>query len=263
MAAESRNLRDVIDDPASLLSYLKERGRNHNHFKYYGTYDTISKIVDKRHLLLSRGLNWNDTDDRRRFQTSLPGYVRFGTCLSFSVSENVAMWMLYGGTQRDGAMIDLRRADITAMMGLQEFELGHMGPTGFVREATFSEGCSLYPIDVLYVGENDDGATFAVRRSDESLRAQKVSPAFDGVLTKSYPWLYENEVRLVLDVPAGSVKDSMTHAWIPLGRSSEGLLQRAYLAPNSTRADDSYQRSRLQGRIDWDICRGCEFRPDH
>lgn len=261
MASNDKHLKDVIDSPEELLGYLKERARRHTHYKYYGSYATIQKIIDNGHLLLSRGTNWNDTHDREQFQTSLPGFVRFGTCLSFSLSESVAMWMLYGGTQKDGAMIDLRPTDITSIMRQTKFELGHLGPSGFSPIETVSSGCSIYPLDVLYLGEEDNGGGYTVRRSPESLRGMTDAPTGDGILIKSYPWSYENEVRLVLDVPEAYVSQEMTHAWIPLGWNGANFSGRAYLAPNSRRSDaPGFQSSKLRGEIDWDVCSGCTFK---
>lgn len=260
MATNPDRLKTVISDPDKLIQYLKERAENHPHFKYYSNYETISKIINSRHLLLSRGDNWNDTLDREQFRDSLSGYVRFGTCLSFSISENVAMWMLYGGTQKDGAMVDLRKRDVADMSALSTFELGRLGEGGFTTLKTVSEGCALYPLDVLYIGQNDNGDGWSAKRADERVIKIDEEPKVRGLLTKSYAWSYENEVRLVLDVPEELVDDTITHAWIPLKCASDELKKRAYLAPNSTRKNSGFRKSTLQGKIDWDICRGCAYR---
>ena len=108
-------------------------------FKHYDSEDHIAYILSTNTIYSSNGINWNDLVDRANFNPIESLKIRFAFCLSFSKSENVAMWMLYG--KNDGCMIDFNKEvikDISIM-------------------------------DIVYYGEpkNRDSNTYYVKRSDE------------------------------------------------------------------------------------------------
>ena len=86
-----------------LITYLSHKAASHNYYKYYAPKHYIDTILREEAVFLSDGENWNDVCDRERLNND-NRYKRFALCLSYSRSENVAMWMLYAGN--DGCMID-------------------------------------------------------------------------------------------------------------------------------------------------------------
>lgn len=255
-------LKSAIKGDTDLFDYLTSKGSHHNHYKHYSNVSSISRIIEQRCLYLTRGDNWNDLDDRHSFHKMSEDRLRFGACLSFSVSENIAMWMLYGGTSKSGAMIDLTKGDASSILSLTEFKAGYLDEKGKFADVTLltkNEGCDLYFVDVLYCGKDDDGL-FSARRSDECAYELEALPSRHNVTTKSLPWSYENEVRLVLEAPASLVPDNVELIRIPLSKTSEELKARAYLAPNNETKGSGFNRSKLKGSLDWDICKRCSLK---
>lgn len=256
MAKDDRTLKSEAKDPARLIKYLKSKGANHNNYKCYSTRKNIERIVNEQAIYLTRGDGWNDLKDGIGFSESRRGYVRFGKCFSFSRSENVAMWMLYGGTNQDGAMLDLTKSQAAKIRETRALDFGYFDDGGFERVNTFTmnSDSDLFFIDVLYCDENNTGCT--VKRSDERVDKLKQPPQGEGLLTKLYPWSYENEVRLVFEAPRDQVPENAECIRIPLDMGQDELRKRVYTAPNST--VKGYNRSRLKATINWDICRGCD-----
>lgn len=254
MTNDDRTLRTEIESPEDLIQYLKDKGAGHNNYKFYSTRESIEKIINERAIYLSRGDGWNDLKDGIEFSGSLRGRIRFGKCFSYSRSESVAMWMLYGGINRDGAMLDLTRSQAAKILNAGTVELGYFD-NGFrcVRKLKPGEGYNLFFIDILYC--DDDGTACTAKRSDERVDGLETPPSGDGLLTKFYPWSYENEVRLVFEAAMEQVPENASHVRVPLNIETDALRDRIYAAPNSEIS--SYNRSRLKSSIDWDICRNC------
>lgn len=255
---EQRQLNDVVTDSKELWAYLKDKASRHNSYKHYTTADRMQQIVAGQSLCLSRGEGWNDLKDGQRFLDTVDGRVRFGACFSFSISENLAMWMLYGGVRANGAMLDLTPTMMKSIVSQEEFELGRLATNrDFVPETTVrtSEGCKLYLVDVLYYGESN--GEYTLKRSDERVDHMKDLPDSQRLIMKSYPWSYENEVRLMLEVPELLVPGNVDLARISLKTDEASLKKRIYAAPNNESADLGYCRSRLKGKVNWDICRNC------
>lgn len=255
MKKDGVSLTSVANDPVRLIQYLKDKGANHNNYKYYSTIEKVERLIEEQVIYLTRGDGWNDLKDDMGFSGSRKGYVRFGKCFSFSRSENVAMWMLYGGTKKEGAMLDLTKSQAATILNTDDFELGYFDK-GFeyVKRLAKTGNCSLFFTDILYCDESDGSCT--VKRSDERVDGLEKLPEGDGLLTKSYPWSYENEVRLVFEAPIDQVPENADCVRIPLNIEKAALKSRVYSAPNSTVR--GYNRSRLKSSISWNICRGCD-----
>ena len=249
------SLKEALASGGDLEEYLGRKATNHNHYKYYSGYERIRSLVDGECLYLGLSDRWNDVRDRG-FSHGPKGVTRFALCMSFSASESMAMWMLYGGVTKDGAMLELMRGDVRRLLGQDSFELGFFDGGRFERVQELSEGCRIYATDVLYCAENEDG-THTVKRSDERVDGLASVPDGSSVVAKAYPWNYENEVRIVLEVPTETVSGRVHFARLPLHKSREGLLERAFLAPDNT-TRSGFCRSGLRGFVEWDLCAACE-----
>lgn len=101
-------LSDNLSSSDDLREYLREKGENHQYYKFYtSSVKVVKAILDTHSLCLSRGSNWNDLQDRANFNPDDSQEIRFGSCMSHMKAENVAMWMLY--CKDDGYMIDFGR----------------------------------------------------------------------------------------------------------------------------------------------------------
>jgi hypothetical protein len=181
----------------SLYTYLKQKGKNHNHYKSYSNIDSIVNIRNTKYLYLGTGVRWNDKTDRENFNPDNSEYLNFGKCFSFSAEENVAMWMLYGGIDKRGGMIDFTKKGMESILSVQSIEFGHSDNHSFVPDKVLrADFFDLYCVDIIYYKENSTG--YYIKRSEESVNNMPKS-IFNQLMfcKKAYPWLYENECRLI------------------------------------------------------------------
>ena len=137
-------------------------------FKHYDSEDHIAYILSTNTIYLSNGINWNDLVDRANFNPIESLKIRFAFCFSFSKSENVAMWMLYG--KNDGCMIDFNKEVIKEIISSNTISLGYF-EAGRYNEVKKLENrdFDISIMDIVYYGEpkNRDSNTYYVKRSDE------------------------------------------------------------------------------------------------
>lgn len=256
-SARKEEFEKACSSATSLIAFLRKKAENHNNYKIYTNEDRLSSWMNSQTLYLSNGSSWNDKEDRGRFNSDLCAYMKFGICFSFSKSENVAMWMLYGGMKKEGVMIDLQRSDIKQLLETRKINLGWWENGVFKQAATLGEEeFSIEISDVVYYSDSLD----AIKRSDTRCDCTngRLIKAL-GWRRKVYPWCYENECRLVVTVDKQRIENSQIDTvQISVDDMLEKLekLQRIYRAPNSM--STQHQVSRLSTQIDWDLCKsGC------
>jgi len=249
------NLPTAYKDKNSLKEYLRLKGKNHNCYKHYGNVKRIENIIKNKEIYLSRGDNWNDVRDKTRFN-ALPNIVNFGTCFSFSKEESVAMWMLYGGIKKSGAMIDFTKKGISSILNVNSISVGYF-------ESKFEELVKLdrdqfdiYMMDVIYYREMEKG--IYIKRGDEKGYLKNNIKTKDSNYFKTYPWNYECECRLIVSVDK-SVAESNLEIATNVRISLEGLdlgksFERIYKQPGFKGTSKlAFRQSSLSGEIDWDL----------
>ena len=125
---------------STLINYLEERGINHNNYKVYTREERLSSWKSEGGFFLNDGASWNDIDDRLRLNPKGEKQKRFGTCFSFSRSENVAMWMLYGRMTHTGIMVDFLPTDIKNIIRTETISLGRWISGKFIEEQVLEKG---------------------------------------------------------------------------------------------------------------------------
>ncbi len=259
-----RSLKTVCQSSSLLDSYLEEKAANHNCYKTYSNSDRIQAWLDTGFFYLDDGSRWNDVHDRSTFNSEDAPVKRFGRCFSFSRSESVAMWMLYGGMRKKGAMLEFSKKQMrTLIESTDVVQLGNWEDNVFVPVITLRRGeFSLQLKDILYVGESDKG--IYLRRSSESVEGAPYSPTADlRHSVKTISWSYENECRLILtvtkDILPGKSVSSVRISLAPL-LSAKETTPAVYRAPNY-QGVSTYRPSQLSGEIDWDLCWDCPRPP--
>lgn len=245
----------------NLSLYLKNR--THHCYKFYSTCDRIETVAKERCLYLSDGRTWNDVDDRKLFNPEDSSVINFGICFSFSRSENIAMWMLYGGMNKSGALINFTKS----MFDLQSSDKPPI-KLGTFKNDQFQEYLELsssdYTVnfwDALYYGKkkkNDN--KYSIKHSDDVCNNVALKQFYDSVfLKKNYAWSYENETRLVISFSKSLLNNlDIDTVRFPLKRTlkSKELMSRIVLAPNYSGAK-TYAQSALSKNLDWDLCKNC------
>ena len=245
--------------------YLSEKGRSHQHYRYYSSAGRILRVLSDSSVFLTDGLKWNDQFDSGKFNPPYSGYKRFGTCMSYSKSESIAMWMLYGGKDGDGAMIDFSRETLLDALRASQFEFGHFDKNGsFVADKSLDANkVKIDLFDVVYFKKADgQGEQFCLSLPFEP-QATVSKLIFDnfGPFTKHESWSYEQEVRLIATVDKISLgnRASVFHCMkLPLRLSNDYTTSRTFNSPTSSLSD--FCDSELVGTVDWDLCNGCKYK---
>lgn len=246
-----------------VLSFLADRGGTHREYKHYATRARIAGILRSGVLYLTDGTSWNDKYDREHFNPSFMSTKRFGACFSASSTESVAMWMLYGGMDGNGAMINFDRRTLRGAMCRESYECGWFGTDGkfeCIVELT-ADRLSLRLVDVFYFQNHADGNVTVGRPSIEGGRHVMDGRAFNGIeqIAKHQSWSYENEVRLVATISKLDLVGKASHVKcikIPIDFDDAFVAGRVFDSPVS---DDGghYRDSELRGTVDWNLCSGC------
>ena len=256
-------LSTVSSSPVSLQEYLRSKAYNHTYYKVYSTLERVRSSLDDGLLYLSDGKNWNDKKDREEFNAEENDFVRFGMCLSCSKSENVAMWMLYGGMKQKGVMLNFRQSQIKSLLECKEIELGYIDKNKkcFIRDRVLQrDEFQIGLMDVIYFSKSEDGSGYDIKRADEVCKniAPDVIDKLDGI-KKFYPWNYENECRLIVTVKRSAIDSHDTIVRISARKILEQLNKegRIILAPNF-RGSASFSKSTMARQIEWNLCTGCK-----
>lgn len=260
--ADKEKMKDNVGSTLELEKYLKNKARKHKYYKIYTTIDRINTMLDTNSVYLNNGAGWNDLKDRERLNCQKLDVIKYAKCFSFSKSENVAMWMLYGGNEGKGAMIDFSQTVISGLLKKGSIALGKF------NNHVFKEGIMLSPdeyeielIDVLYVGEDKKDDCYTIKRSDERVSSVK-KIIVDGLSTqKEYAWSYENECRLIVSVKREYIlSNDYDTVRIILNDNKSGLRKRVYYSPNYRFSNREYNNSTLHTKMDWDLCKGCDLK---
>lgn len=252
-----------FEEYRDVLSFLAGRGGMHREYKHYATRARIAGILRSGALYLTDGTSWNDKYDREHFNPSFMSTKRFGACFSASSTESVAMWMLYGGMDGNGAMINFDRRTLQGAMGRESYECGWFGTDGkfeCVVELP-ADRLSLRLVDVLYFRNHADGNVTVGRPSIEGGRHVMDGRAFNGIeqIAKHQSWSYENEVRLVATISKLDLVGKASHVKcvkIPIDFDDAFVAGRVFDSPVSD-GGGNYRDSELRGTVDWNLCSGC------
>lgn len=250
-----------ISSSQRLMEFLQRKAQNHTNLKTYGTYKSISPIIEEGVLRLSDGSNWNDKFDSSAFQYNSKEYLQFGKCFTFSKSESVAMWMIYGrdtkkkGKDLRGLMIDFKKQLNKIVNETEEVVLYNYSKGKIKKgEKKLSKGeFEIFLIDMLYISQESDGR-YTIKRSDERIEGIE-SEMIDDVIeyTKSYPWAYENECRLIVRVKKDILGDAnYNSARLKLPSTVHKVLRQSVYKTPLYHGEDyeiPVQSSKLEGNI--------------
>lgn len=269
---EKENLTSFCESLEKLVEYLKDKAENHRNYKYYSTKDRIDNIIKNNEVYFSNGKNWNDETDKDMIDNiAKKGKKKlFVLCLSYSQSENVAMWMLYSGN--NGCMINYSKEIIGEILNAKKIRLGRFVNNSFEEIKTITSGYKIYISDVLYYGASKERAdeAYYIRRSGETVK--EASKTVVDELTyqkKTLPWMYENECRIIVEVTDESVinpENAIESVAIKINSGGKiALKDMVFLSPNYKykdkeykHEDNEYKPSKLKGKINWDLCSNCK-----
>lgn len=260
------SLEQYDDYYSSLLKYLSLKGSNRKHYRHYATRTRVEQIISQSAIYLSDGSLWNDKFDRENFNSSSSRYKNFGVCLSANSDESIAMWMLYGGIDGNGAMIDFDKNTLQKAMNSEQYEAGFFDSHGkFVSTTTLNAPEVLFRLmDVIYFSRNkNDKDTITIERIGEP--QVKISSFLSSGLhqiSKHKSWSYESEVRLVATVNKQLLQNKAEDIQVirvPLDLDDVIRNRRIYNSPISNN-QKRFRKSMLFGTVDWNLCGKCSLK---
>ena len=192
-------LKDCIGSSRILSDALMQNGATHKNYKMYTSMERALGLLLSGHLYLFDGGNWNDVNDRKIMKDK----GAFAKSFSWSTTENVAMWMLYGeGNGKKGAMLNFYPSTMKELIAAKKMELGKFGSNGkFTPAVTLHAGddYNIFITDVIYTEDCKNGKV-RLTLGDDHRTADKAVLDGDNIFCKKYPWSYEKECRLVVNL---------------------------------------------------------------
>lgn len=258
------SMKESSSTSEELIRFLQEKAANHRSLKTYGKEASILPIIEEGVLRLSDGSAWNDRDDAQRFCSKRQECKKFAKCFTFSRTESVAMWLIYGGDLRGnnerfkGLMVDFKMQlnnviKETEKVTLCYYDRNAKAEVGESRQLTKGE-FEISLMDMLYYRETEKGYT--LKRSDERKTVDR--KVFEGVYnyTKAYAWAYENECRLIVSVPKafiGNAQFNTAKIQLPDTVLENIEIIKSPLYPKQEECKISTLPSRLTGNIRFEV----------
>lgn len=109
MANAAKNV-ETAEELHNQIAELKAQGESDR-------IDFLLQLAGVRNVKAARAVLADHDNDVDKNQ-------KFGICLSAATSESIAMWMLYGGMDGNGAMINFDKKTLRSAMSGDEYECG-------------------------------------------------------------------------------------------------------------------------------------------
>lgn len=184
-----------------MISFLKEKGQNHEFYYHYTTWDSVTKIFENNTFLLTRSnsLNINDQHEALMKGSWEEWSKIYIGSFAFGSSEIMAMWGLYGLPWQDAVRLAIPKEKMNQWVNsIKEIKLFENGNT-----VDFQDGFDVGLNDIVYVSGKRGADTLQLTHYGRSITTSDTYPLY-GIDTnekmtgyiKNYAWQYENEVRL-------------------------------------------------------------------
>ena len=187
-----------VETVKDIIKYLQEKGRNHNKYYHYTTWDSLQKILQNKSFLLTRGnsMRINDQQEAQMKGARDEWNKIYIGSFSFGTSENMAMWGLYGLPWEDAVRIAIPRDKMRQWMNSIAHVNLFSNNTAFPYHGTFK----LSLTDVVYISEQKSTQlthymTNWTMPEDHPLHGIDTAKEMTGYI-KNYAWHYENEARI-------------------------------------------------------------------
>lgn len=233
---------------ASCLSNeLRRLGNNHIKYNHYGKRKRLLDNLRKNSLYLTDGSSWNDKRDSDNFSKNSKGFKRYGICFSYSLQENVAMWMIYSEKKaKKGLMLSLPRKMLNRIIenNKKEVEIGNFNGDAFVSKGTVKIK-NIYLTDIYYTSYSKN---IKCNRGNEHIYIDQKTLEKTIHLSKAYPWHYETECRLIVEIDK-DLCDGCEAARIKLTDQDVCDILHNYLIEAPLNDETDFKLSKLSGDL--------------
>ncbi|MDO4478004.1 MAG: DUF2971 domain-containing protein [Lachnospiraceae bacterium] len=240
-----------------LSNALKQKASRHTNYKMYTSLNYARHISNDGFLYLTNGQNWNDTFDR----WCMAERKVFSICFTAAISENIALWMLYGANRgKNGAMLNFTRTMLREICETKQIEIGEMDAqyvfTPKHRIELLKDEYDIFLTDVVYFDScQNEKYKLSVGESHGVFFGSIVN--HPDIFVKKYPWSYEKECRLVIRLSKNWMEkienDSCTHVKITIPEKVKTELgnNRLIRSPIYEGNADIGRPSLLTGDVEW------------
>lgn len=258
---------EAYDGYWQIVDYLSATGSTRRNLRHYASRARVDRIISSSSMYLSDGTTWNDKYDRDNFNPPSSGYKNFGMCLSANTEESIAMWMLYGGIDGNGAMINFDKKTLKGAMHSSSYDLGYFDTRKrFITVLTLDASQIKFRLmDVMYFDQSrKDKERFLLERKGESKQTEISGRLSSGLhqIAKHKSWSYETEVRLVGSVCKlllGRNADQCRFLKIPMNLNERFISSRIFDSPASD-GRGHFRQSKLFGTVEWNLCGECKLK---
>ena len=115
----------LIDKPEKLKEYLTEEGNKHKRFYHFTNSESVNAIINNRTLRLTLG-DSKKLNDRHEFMVNGKPEVwerTYFACFSYGISENMAMWGLYGLPSKEAVRLTFNKEIVNIIMDMDKIKI--------------------------------------------------------------------------------------------------------------------------------------------
>lgn len=258
---------EACDGYWKIVDYLFATGSARRNLRHYASRTRVDQIISESSVYLSDGTAWNDKYDRENFNPPSSEYKNFGMCLSANTEESIAMWMLYGGIDGNGAMINFDKKTLKSAMYSGSYDFGYFDTRKRFRTVLTLDASQIKfrLMDVIYFDQSKkDEERFLLERKGEGKQTEISGKLSSGLhqIAKHKSWSYETEVRLVGSISKrflGRKADQCRFLKIPLNLNEHFISSRIYDSP-APDGRGHFRQSKLFGTVEWNLCSDCKFK---
>lgn len=188
--------KDGFTGVEDIVAFLQQRAQWHRWYFQYLTGKNFKRQLINKKIWFTRSTDMNDRDEARRLPMN-----KFYFCMSYGMSENVAMWTTYGIPRKDAIRVSYDgKAFRDFVRKLTELRVVNSEGTE-LKDRISKDDFDVSFHDVVYLNKSQTrfhykGESYRLNKDD----LRKLRTKY-GDYYKKFGWQYEYETRVVITLP--------------------------------------------------------------
>ncbi len=239
---------------ANLSKLLRERGLRHNYYRRYQPRKFMEPMFDENCLYLTDGANWEDLVDKNNINMNVKNTKRYVCCFTYGNTENAALWLLNANIKKeDGLMIRLPKKimkQIIEEAKNSKVELGRFDKNNkFIKEKDKVKIEDAYITDLYYTTNRIESGIIIATYGENHITISEKEYEKTIQVSKAYPWKYENECRLIVEIENKGTKEDVLK--LPLNNELVQFIKNNCIVADPVHdfKNKEYKESQLKGNI--------------
>ncbi len=253
---ELANIKNHIKSACDLLSCLRHCGEHHTSYKiYYSDCSIIDCIIKSKSIIL-RNNKYNDKIDENNIKDTSDGFLKFVICFTFSISENVAMWIVYSKKENGkfvkGAMIPFSKEMLKSIVdNNSKIEYGNFDGIKFNYKGETTD-FSIEMCDVIYYSKRkEDSNNYDIKKGDTKTECNIKTIDSLTYVKKYYPWNYENECRMIVKINKDLIENGVNSVKLKLTDDVIKDIKNKCVSSPLCENDSEFKDSSLKGQLNF------------